>query len=225
MSNMYKILLIEDDKEISELVSDYFLRRNEVEVSCAYNGEDGEDMIYEENFDLVLLDVMMPGIDGFTVCTDIRSSSDVPIIFLTARSQMHDVLYGYSLGCDDYVVKPFSIEELYAKSIALLKRSKGLMRDTYLECGNIRYNPVTLEVFVGDTKIDLPRKELMILRLLIENKDTPLSRETILTKIWGYDYEGSERVVDNRVKNLRKLLGDEGKNIKTVFTRGYQICS
>ena len=110
---MYKILLIEDDKEIAELVSDFFNRREDTQVSCAYNGEDGEDMIYENDFDLVLLDVMMPGIDGFTVCTDIRASSDVPIIFLTARSQMHDVLYGYSLGCDDYIVKPFSIEELY----------------------------------------------------------------------------------------------------------------
>ena len=222
---MYNILLIEDDKEISELVKDYFDRRTDSVVSVANNGEEGEDMIFENHYDLVLLDVMMPGIDGFTVCTDIRMNSDVPIIFLTARSQMHDVLYGYSLGCDDYVVKPFSIEELYAKSMALLKRSKGLVRDSFLECGNIRFNPVTLEVTVGGEKIELPRKELMILRLLIENKDTPLSRETILTKIWGYDYDGSERVVDNRVKNLRKLLGEEGKKIKTVFTRGYQIQS
>lgn len=220
---MYKIILIEDDMDIAELVKDYFDRRKESEVTIASDGQTGEEMLYEEQFDLVLLDVMMPGIDGYTVCSDIRANSDIPIIFLTARGQLDDVLHGYSLGCDDYIQKPFSIEQLYAKSMALLKRSKGLMRDSFMECGNIRLNPVTLDVFVKDEKIDLPQKELMILRLLMENKNTNLSRETILVKVWGYDYEGNERVVDNRVKNLRKLLGNEGKNIKTVFKRGYQL--
>ena len=220
---MYKIILIEDDKDIAELVKDFFDRRKEAEVTIALDGQTGEEMMYEGSFDLVLLDVMMPGIDGYTVCSDIRANSDIPIIFLTARGQLDDVLHGYSLGCDDYIQKPFSIEQLYAKSMALLKRSKGLMRDSFMECGNIRLNPVTLDVFVKDEKIDLPQKELMILRLLMENKNTNLSRETILVKVWGYDYEGNERVVDNRVKNLRKLLGNEGKNIKTVFKRGYQL--
>ncbi|MCR5228320.1 MAG: response regulator transcription factor [Eubacterium sp.] len=220
---MYKIILIEDDLDIAELVKDFFDRRKESEVTIASDGQTGEEMLYEEQFDLVLLDVMMPEIDGYTVCSDIRANSDIPIIFLTARGQMDDVLHGYSLGCDDYIQKPFSIEQLYAKSMALLKRSKGLMRDSFLECGNIRLNPVTLDVFVRQEKIDLPQKELLILRLLMENKNSNLSRETILLKVWGYDYEGNERVVDNRVKNLRKLLGDEGKNIKTVFKRGYQL--
>ena len=220
---MYKIILIEDDMDIAELVKDYFDRRKESEVTIASDGQTGEEMLYEEQFDLVLLDVMMPGIDGYTVCTDIRANSDIPIIFLTARGQLDDVLHGYSLGCDDFIQKPFSIEQLYAKSMALLKRSKGLIRDSFLECGNIRLNPVTLDVFVKEEKIDLPQKEVMILRLLMENKNTNLSRETILVKVWGYDYEGNERVVDNRVKNLRKLLGEEGKNIKTVFKRGYQL--
>ena len=220
---MYKIILIEDDLDIAELVKDFFDRRKESEVTIASDGQTGEEMLYEEQFDLVLLDVMMPEIDGYTVCSDIRANSDIPIIFLTARGQMDDVLHVYSLGCDDYIQKPFSIEQLYAKSMALLKRSKGLMRDSFLECGNIRLNPVTLDVFVRQEKIDLPQKELLILRLLMENKNSNLSRETILLKVWGYDYEGNERVVDNRVKNLRKLLGDEGKNIKTVFKRGYQL--
>ena len=220
---MYKIILIEDDLDIAELVKDFFDRRKESEVTIASDGQTGEEMLYEEQFDLVLLDVMMPEIDGYTVCSDIRANSDIPIIFLTARGQMDDVLHGYSLGCDDYIQKPFSIEQLYAKSMALLKRSKGLIRDSFLECGNIRLNPVTLDVFVKEEKIDLPQKEVMILRLLMENKNSNLSRETILLKVWGYDYEGNERVVDNRVKNLRKLLGDEGKNIKTVFKRGYQL--
>ena len=220
---MYKIILIEDDMDIADLVKDFFDRRKEAEVIIASDGQTGEEMIYEGQFDLVLLDVMMPGLDGYTVCSDIRENSDIPIIFLTARGQLDDVLHGYSLGCDDYVQKPFSIEQLYAKSMALLKRAKGLMRDSFMECGNIRFNPVTLDVFVKNEKLILPQKELMILRLLIENKNSNVSRETILVKVWGYDYEGNERVVDNRVKNLRKLLGEEGKNIKTVFKRGYQL--
>ena len=220
---MYKIILIEDDMDIADLVKDFFDRRKEAEVIIASDGQTGEEMIYEGQFDLVLLDVMMPGLDGYTVCSDIRENSDIPIIFLTARGQLDDVLHGYSLGCDDYVQKQFSIEQLYAKSMALLKRAKGLMRDSFMECGNIRFNPVTLDVFVKNEKLILPQKELMILRLLIENKNSNVSRETILVKVWGYDYEGNERVVDNRVKNLRKLLGEEGKNIKTVFKRGYQL--
>ena len=220
---MYKIILIEDDMDIADLVKDFFDRRKEAEVIIASDGQTGEEMIYEGQFDLVLLDVMMPGLDGYTVCSDIRANSDIPIIFLTARGQLDDVLHGYSLGCDDYIQKPFSIEQLYAKSMALLKGAKGLMRDSFMECGNIRFNPVTLDVFVKNEKLILPQKELMILRLLIENKNSNVSRETILVKVWGYDYEGNERVVDNRVKNLRKLLGEEGKNIKTVFKRGYQL--
>ncbi|MBP3808000.1 MAG: response regulator transcription factor [Eubacterium sp.] len=220
---MYKIILIEDDRDIAEVVKDYFERRKESEVTIASDGRIGEAMLYEGQYDLVLLDVMMPGLDGYTVCSDIRANSDIPIIFLTARGQQDDVLRGYSLGCDDYVQKPYSIELLYAKSMALLKRSKGLMRDQFMECGHIRLNPVTLDVFVKEEKINLPQKELMILRLLMEYKNSNVSRETILVKVWGYDYEGSERVVDNRVKNLRKLLGFEGKNIKTVFKRGYQL--
>ena len=220
---MYKIILIEDDRDIAEVVKDYFERRKESEVTIASDGRIGEAMLYEGQYDLVLLDVMMPGLDGYTVCSDIRANSDIPIIFLTARGQQDDVLRGYSLGCDDYVQKPYSIELLYAKSMALLKRSKGLMRDQFMECGHIRLNPVTLDVFVKEEKINLPQKELMILRLLMEYKNSNVSRETILVKVWGYDYEGSERVVDNRVKNLRKLLGFEGKNFKTVFKRGYQL--
>ena len=220
---MYKIILIEDDMDIADLVKDFFDRRKEAEVIIASDGQTGEEMIYEGQFDLVLLDVMMPGLDGYTVCSDIRENSDIPIIFFFFFGQLDDVLHGYSLGCDDYVQKPFSIEQLYAKSMALLKRAKGLMRDSFMECGNIRFNPVTLDVFVKNEKLILPQKELMILRLLIENKNSNVSRETILVKVWGYDYEGNERVVDNRVKNLRKLLGEEGKNIKTVFKRGYQL--
>ena len=220
---MYRILVIEDDAEIADLIQNFFGRRNECEVEIAPNGETGEECLYEYEYDLVLLDVMMPGIDGFEVCRDIRDENDIPIIFLTARGQMEDVLHGYSLGCDDYVVKPFRLEELYAKCMALLKRSKGLIRDSFISWGNIKLNPVTLEVLVNNEIIDLPRKEIQILRLLMESEGKVVPRETILTKVWGYDSDVNERVVDNRIKNLRKLLGEEGSRIKTVFTRGYRL--
>lgn len=220
---MYKVLLIEDDNEIANLVQAYFNRRDEIHIEIADNGVRGEDMLYESNYDLVLLDIMMPGLNGFEVCEDIRSSNDIPIIFLTARNQKQDVLRGYSLGCDDYIVKPFSIETLYAKCMALLKRSKGLVCKAYLECGNIKLDPASMEVNVFDEKISIPRKELEILLILLENKGKTVSRDELLLKVWGYDFDGNERIVDNRIKNLRKLLGSEGKNIKTVFTKGYRI--
>ena len=220
---MYKVLLIEDDNEIAELIKVYFNRRDEMRIETAYDGTRGEEMLYESDYDLVLLDIMMPGLSGYAVCDDIRSGSDIPIIFLTAKNQKQDVLHGYSLGCDDYIVKPFSIETLYAKCKALLKRSKGLVNKEYLECGNVKIDPVSMEVYVSGERIDVPRKETEILLMLMENKSRTVSREEILLKVWGYDFDGNERIVDNRIKNLRKLLKDEGRRIKTVFTKGYRM--
>lgn len=156
---MYRILLIEDDNEIAMIIKAFFDRREEMQIEIAPDGLKGEEMLYEEEYDLVLLDVMMPRLNGFDVCKDIRLGSDVPIAFLTARNQMQDVLHGYSLGCDDYVVKPFSIETLYVKCKALLKRSKGLINRDYLECGKIKMDPISLEVSVGNEGINIPRKE------------------------------------------------------------------
>lgn len=222
---MYRILLIEDDNEIAMIIKAFFDRRKEMQIEIAPDGLKGEEMLYEEEYDLVLLDVMMPGLNGFDVCKDIRSSSDVPIVFLTARNQVQDVLHGYSLGCDDYVVKPFSIETLYVKCKALLKRSKGLINRDYLECGKIKMDPISLEVSVGNERINIPRKEAELLLMLMQKKDKTISRDELLTKIWGYDFDGNERIVDNRIKNLRKLLKNEGSRIKTVFTKGYRISS
>ena len=220
---MYQVLLVEDDVQISEVITEYFNGKDEIQISVARDGEEGLDLVYETEYDLVLLDVMMPGMDGFQLCREIRKNSIVPIIFLTARGREEDVLYGYDLGCDDYIVKPFSLAELYAKVKALLNRSKGLVGTRLLQCGKICVNPATLTVTVEGNEVILPPKEYSILKYLLEHKGVLVERETLLTRIWGYDYEGNERVVDNRIKNLRKELGDAGKQIRTIITKGYRM--
>ncbi len=220
---MYNILLVEDDAQIREVITEYFNGKNEITITVAKDGEEGLERMYEKEYDLLLLDVMMPGLNGFQLCKEVRKESIVPIIFLTARGREEDVLYGYDLGCDDYIVKPFSLAELYAKTKALLNRSKGLVGTKMLQCGSISMNPATLTVMVKGEEVMLPPKEYSILKYLLEHKGALVERETLLTRIWGYDYEGNERVVDNRMKNLRKELGDAGKQIKTIITKGYRL--
>lgn len=221
----YQVLLVEDDKQIREILSDYFSEKGKgkIELTAAQDGEEGLERFYETEFDLVLLDIMMPGMDGFELCRQIRRQSIVPIIFLTARGREEDILYGYDLGCDDYVVKPFSLAELYAKTNALLKRAKGMMGGNELVCGSISLNPVTLCVRADDKLLELPPKQYALLKYLMEHKGMVVERETLLTRIWGCDYEGSDRVVDNHIKKLRKALGQAGSQIKTVITRGYRL--
>lgn len=225
----YQVLLVEDDPQIREVIEDFFSGKedNKINIVSVGNGNEGLDYIYDKEYDLVLLDVMLPGINGFELCRELRGLSCCPIIFLTARGQESDVLYGYSLGCDDYIVKPFSLNELYAKVNALLKRSKGLVSAEELHCGNIYLNPATFIVRNlengKEQTVDLPPKEYTILKYLLEHKNQVVSREQILIRVWGYDYEGNERVVDNHVKKLRKALGMAGAQIKTVVTKGYKI--
>lgn len=229
MKEQIRILLVEDDAQIREVIADYFHAKGagRVTVECASDGMEGERLAGTGNYDLVLLDIMLPGMNGFQVCRSIREQSIVPIIFLTARGQEEDRLYGYSLGCDDYVVKPFSIAELYAKMQAVLKRTQGGMQTQWIQCGSIRLNPATFRVFVedkpGETEIELPPKQYALLKVFMENNGIVLSRDTLLNRIWGYDYIGSDRVVDNHVKKLRKALGTAGKQIQTVITQGYRM--
>ncbi len=221
----YSILLVEDDIQISEVIADYFTQKSgsEICIRMADNGIKGLECIYEREYDLVLLDVMMPEMDGFTLCREIRKSSIVPIIFITARGREEDVLYGYDIGCDDYIVKPFSLAELYAKTNALIKRAKGMTACGEIVCGRIRINPATLTVYVDDSELWLPPKQYVLLKYLMEHRNLVIDRETLLTRIWGYDFEGTDRVVDNHIKKLRKALGEAGTQIKTVVTKGYKI--
>lgn len=222
---MTRILLVEDDNQIREIIVDYFKSKyNEtIFIEEAVAGGEGLDKFENGSYDLIMLDVMLPEIDGFSLCRSIRKKSDVPIIFLTARTAGDDVLYGYELGCDDYIGKPFSLPELMAKVKALLNRSKGLVTTKEFTCGNIILNPTTLAVRVGDEEIELPPKEFELLAYFMEHKDWVVTRESLLNRIWGADYFGGTRVVDNHIKKLRSMLGEEGKHIKTVISKGYKL--
>ena len=222
---MYKILLVEDNPQIREGINDFFVGKScgELKVIHAEDGDKGLAEIYENEYDLILLDIMLPGMDGYTICREIRKKSTVPIIFITARIHEEDMLHGYDMGCDDYVTKPFSLKELYAKSQALLKRSKGLIGSNVLSCGDITLNSTTCCVRVGEKNISLPPKEYEILKYLMERKGQVAKRDVLLSHVWGYDYEGSDRVVDNHIKKLRQALGNSGKYLKTVVSKGYII--
>ena len=222
---MYKILLVEDDKNISEMLCDYFTEKssNKIIIDVADNGKKGADMAYEITYDLLLLDIMLPQLDGFEICKEVRRFSDVPIMFITARCAQEDILTGYALGCDDYIVKPFSLPVFYNKVNALIKRSKGLVRSPLLKSGTLSLNPNNGIVVSDEREINLPAKEYSILKALLENKGCVVSRESLITAAGGYASEVDERALDTHIKNLRKALGDNSKMIKTVVKRGYRI--
>ena len=219
------ILLAEDDAQIREIITDYFSEKSDgsIRITCAENGADALELLRTDEFDLIILDIMMPGIDGFSLCREIRSKSDVPVMFLTARAREEDLLYGYELGCDDYVIKPFSLTAVYAKCTALLRRASGTILIPELVCGRIRMNLRTLTVTVNSEPIELAPKEFALLKYLLEHKNWVVSRDMLLDRIWGSDYFGSGRVVDNHIKKLRKKLGDAGSQIRTVITQGYKL--
>ena len=220
----YHILLVEDDPKIREAIIDFFSEKApEYEMDIAKTGMEGLDKLEENSYDLILLDVMLPQMSGFDLIVKIRRSMDVPVIFMTARTSEEDRLYGYQLGCDDYVCKPFSLAELLAKVSALIKRSKGTVLDDILVCGTIQLHKRALTVRVNGEPVDLPPKELAILSILMEHPGWTFSRDTLLDAAWGRDFFGNDRVVDNHVKKLRKSLGDAGDQIKTVFAKGYKI--
>jgi DNA-binding response OmpR family regulator len=218
-----KVLIIEDDKFIRTITRDCFLeeRFNVIETST---GKDGFDT-FDETIDLVILDIMLPDLDGWSVCKRIRAVSDVPIIILTARSEDEDKLMGFELMADDYVTKPFSPAVLVARAKVLIKRARGniLGEKDYIEKSGIVVNKSSREVKINDESLELPPKEFDILIYLMENEGRVLSRDMILKTIWGYDYFGDMRVVDTHIKKLRKVLKDKSSFIKTVFGVGYKF--
>lgn len=220
----YSVLLVEDDEQIREVITDYFAAKDGViSVETAADGDKGIELIHNNEYDLILLDVMLPGTDGFSLCRYIRAESSVPILFLTARGREEDKLYGYDLGCDDYMVKPFSLAELYAKVNAILKRSKGMTVSKVMTCGKISLDPVKMTVMADGNAVELPPKEYEILKYHMEHKDCVVGRDTLLDRVWGYDYFGADRVVDNHIKKLRKAMGPAGSQIKTVISKGYKL--
>ncbi|MCR5383676.1 MAG: response regulator transcription factor [Saccharofermentans sp.] len=221
---MYRVLLVEDDSQIREVVGDYFKRRDKITLDLAEDGNAGLSKVLNGNYDLILLDIMMPGLDGFELCKIIRKRSDIPVVFLTGKVREEDILYGYELGADDYIVKPFSIAVLYSKLLALLERAttEPLPRKI-IESGQIVLDPVRFEVTVSGEVIDLPPKEYQILKYMMEHPGAAITRKVLLAAAWGDDPFITERVIDNRVKNLRKKLRKEGSRIKTLIGVGYRF--
>ena len=191
-----KILLVEDDPLVQEAVMDYFISKG-WRVQAADNGDDALELLALGSFHLILLDVMMPGMNGFTVCRKVRETSDIPIIFITARVMEEDELNGYLLGADDYVTKPFSLPVLHAKAEALLRRAKSSMRKR-LQAGSLEIDVNTHQVFNHGRPVSLPPKEYEMLLFFLENPGRIFSREQLLIRFWGYDFDGNERVADRK---------------------------
>ena len=219
----HKILIVEDEAKLREVLCDYFASRGERPIE-ACDGFEALARMEECEFDAVLLDIMMPGLDGLSVCRAVRKTNDVPILFLTALSDEEDKLLGYELGADDYITKPFSLSVLYAKTMALIKRNeRSVLAGDRIEAGGITLVRSTRKVFAGKQEIALTPKEYALLLCLMQNKNRVLSREQLLVKCWGYDYEGESRAVDTHIKRLREKLGDCASCIQTVIKAGYTL--
>ena len=218
-----KILIAEDEPKLLEVLCDFFLSKGDVPVPAS-DGLEALALSQEQEFDGVLLDIMMPGLDGLGVCRALRRETDVPIIFLTALSDEDDKLLGYELGADDYVTKPYSMAVLYAKLSALVNRSRGsLMKGNTLTAGPIQIQLSSQTATVEGRELALTPKEYALLLCLMRNRGAVMSREQLLVKCWGYDYQGEARAVDTHIRRLRDKLGAAAGCIKTVIKAGYKL--
>ena len=219
------ILLAEDERDMREVLCDYFTAKSggELTMISAPDGNTALHLIETQPFDLLLLDIMLPGTDGFALCRAAREQGDAPVLFVTAREDEQDKLHGYGLGADDYVVKPFSLAVLYAKAQALLRRSRGMTAGEVLTAGALVLDPARGTVTADGQRINLPPKEFALLRVLMERRNRVLTRDELLNLAWGWDFDGSDRVVDSHIKKLRRALGTHADCIKTVVKRGYKL--
>lgn len=219
---MFKVLVADDEMKIRETISDYFTAKG-ISVVTAENGKAALDKFYENYFDMVILDIMMPVMDGYEACRLIRRESDVPVLFLTAKGQEQDYLKGYNIGCDDYIVKPFPLSVLYEKAVYMMRKYRGLDKNNRLSVSGITLDTDSMKVFTDDKEIALSNKDFKILKYLMENKNIVISRELIITHIWGYDFDGDDRVVDTHIRRIRQALGEKSFCIKTVINNGYSF--
>lgn len=218
---MANILIVEDEKNMQEIIAEYMRRGGH----ACFMADDGVEalMILKNNpMDLMILDIMMPHLDGFSVCKVAREMSNLPIIMLTAKSGEEDKLKGYDLGADDYMTRPFSPKVLLAKANALLRRSSAAPADA-ISAGKISIIPASHKVFLDGQEISLTHKEYELLYFFMANPSQIFSREQLLNRIWGYDFEGTTRTVDTHIKTLRQKLGDESKHIVTLIRSGYKF--
>ena len=218
-----KILVVDDEARMRKLVKD-FLSKSGYEVLEAEDGSQALDIFFEQNdIALIILDVMMPKMDGWQTCREIRQYSKVPIIMLTAKSDERDELQGFQLGVDEYISKPFSPKILVARVEAILRRTNQMAEDEKLEAGGIVLDKMAHSVTIDGQPIDLSYKEFELLAYFLENKGIALSREKILNNVWNYDYFGDARTIDTHVKKLRSKMGEKGDLIKTIWGMGYKL--
>ena len=218
-----KILVVDDEGRMRKLVKD-FLERQGYRVIEAKDGLEAMERFYEDKeIALLILDVMMPNMDGWQVCREVRQSSKVPIIMLTARSEERDELQGFELGVDEYISKPFSPKILVARVEAILRSAHALDEEHTLDAGGISIDKSAHQVRIDGSEIELSYKEFELLTYFIENQGIALSREKILNNVWNYDYFGDARTIDTHVKKLRNKLGDKGNYIKTIWGMGYKF--
>ena len=218
-----KILVVDDEARMRKLVKD-FLVKADYAVLEAQDGSEAMEIFYaNKDISLLILDVMMPHMDGWEVCREVRSLSQVPIIMLTARSDERDELLGFELGVDEYISKPFSPKILVARVEAILRRSMGQSEEAKLEDGGIVLDKAAHVVTISGEPVELSYKEFELLAYFMENKGIALSREKILNSVWNYDYFGDARTIDTHVKKLRSKMGDKGEMIKTIWGMGYKF--
>lgn len=222
MDNL-KILVVDDESRMRKLVKDFLQRQNYTVLEAA-DGEQAVDLFYEEkDIALIILDVMMPKMDGWEVCREIRQYSKVPIIMLTARGDERDELLGFQLGVDEYISKPFSPKILVARVEAILRRAGVTGQDETIEAGGIRIDKSAHQVLIDGKSVELSFKEFELLSYFVENMGIALSREKILNAVWNYDYYGDARTIDTHVKKLRSKMGEKGNLIRTIWGMGYKF--
>ena len=218
-----KVLVVDDESRMRKLVRDFLEKQNYIVIEAG-DGEEAVDIFFrEKDIALILLDIMMPKMDGWQVCREIRQYSKVPIIMLTARSDERDELLGFNLGVDEYISKPFSPKILVARVDAVLRRSGAASSEDVLESAGIRIDRTAHQVTIDEHPVDLSFKEFELLSYFVENKGIALSREKILNAVWNYDYFGDARTIDTHVKKLRSKMGDKGNLIKTIGGMGYKF--
>ena len=218
-----KVLVVDDESRMRKLVKDFLAKQN-FEVLEAGDGEEALDIFFrEKDIALILLDVMMPKMDGWQVCREIRNYSKVPIIMLTAKGDEKDELQGFELGVDEYITKPFSPKILVARVEAILRRSNRRVSEEVLSAGGVNLNKAAHQVTIDGENIELSYKEFELLAYFMENQGIALSREKILNNVWNYDYFGDARTIDTHVKKLRSKLGKKGEMIRTIWGMGYKF--
>ena len=219
---MYKILIADDETKIRTTLFDYMTAKG-LNVTTAADGLEAVELCVSEKYDLIILDVLMPRMDGIAACKEIREYTDCPVLFLSALGEEQDLLKGFGSGADDYIIKPFPLSVLYEKCLAMIKRYRGTDKDNKITISSLTLDLAKRTVTVNGKLVKLSNTDFELLSYLMQNKGIVLSRELILTRVWGYDFEGDTRVVDTHIKRIRKALGSEADIIKTAIGVGYSV--